>query len=127
MQTLEPHTASGRFDDDKALTILEETNGFESLQVSAASPVYSKPPPPSPLTTLIGGALSGAAYWFAFYPADTVKSAVQTAEFSSPKHTIWRMMLSIYKQKGTHINRYIAIGFLCVKYECGMRFGAWGA
>ena len=30
------------------------------------------------MTHLLGGAMAGVAYWTAFYPADTVKSAIQT-------------------------------------------------
>ena len=32
----------------------------------------------SPIVHMIGGGAAGAMYWTAFYPADTVKSVVQT-------------------------------------------------
>jgi hypothetical protein len=57
---------------------------------------------PSPSTAACGGAVSGAAYWLAFYPADTVKSTVQTASAHSgaTKYKLWAMMLDIFRQRG---------------------------
>mmetsp|Transcript_16446 Transcript_16446/g.25573 ORF Transcript_16446/g.25573 Transcript_16446/m.25573 type:complete len:354 (+) Transcript_16446:208-1269(+) len=48
---------------------------------------------------LIGGASAGVAYWTAFYPADTVKSYIQT----NPNHngsTFVRTMMSLYRSIG---------------------------
>mmetsp|Transcript_10405 Transcript_10405/g.14694 ORF Transcript_10405/g.14694 Transcript_10405/m.14694 type:complete len:359 (+) Transcript_10405:173-1249(+) len=48
---------------------------------------------------LIGGALAGGAYWTAFYPADTVKSYIQT----SPDHngsSFIRTLISLYRSIG---------------------------
>jgi hypothetical protein len=60
---------------------------------------------PSPVTAVVGGALSGAAYWLAFYPADTVKSAVQTAATPGDHHRMWRMLSTIYRTHGTRSGR----------------------
>jgi len=55
---------------------------------------------PSPFTSMLGGAIGGTLYWLAFYPADTVKSAVQTSSNTRRRHVFWSMLLSIYKQHG---------------------------
>ncbi len=55
---------------------------------------------PNAVTAACGGAVSGAAYWLAFYPADTVKSAVQTSATHTGKYQLLPMMIAIYKQHG---------------------------
>ena len=48
---------------------------------------------------LAGGALSGIAYWTAFYPADTVKSQIQTnPDFAQSSFA--RTFMSIYRNEG---------------------------
>ena len=48
---------------------------------------------------LIGGAMSGVTYWTVFYPADTVKSYIQT----DPRFTATSLFLvgkEIYREHG---------------------------
>jgi hypothetical protein len=52
-----------------------------------------------PSAHLLGGALSGVGYWTAFYPADTVKSLIQT----SPHHTgkgFLETMMHVHQRDG---------------------------
>jgi len=52
-----------------------------------------------PWAHLLGGALSGVGYWTAFYPADTVKSMIQT----NPDHTgkgFLETLVNIHKREG---------------------------
>jgi solute carrier family 25 (mitochondrial carnitine/acylcarnitine transporter), member 20/29 len=52
-----------------------------------------------PLVHLGGGAMAGVAYWTAFYPADTVKSQIQTnPEFADT--SFMRTLRSIYANEG---------------------------
>ena len=53
----------------------------------------------SPIVHMIGGGAAGAMYWTAFYPADTVKSVVQTnPEFSD--ETFLTVFKNIYRAEG---------------------------
>ena len=53
----------------------------------------------SPCVHLLGGGAAGAMYWTAFYPADTVKSVVQTnPEFSD--ETFLTVFKKIYRAEG---------------------------
>ena len=52
-----------------------------------------------PSAHLIGGASAGVAYWSAFYPADTVKSHVQTHP-DRATHGFWETFRRIYKVGG---------------------------
>jgi hypothetical protein len=50
-------------------------------------------------THLLGGAMAGIAYWTAFYPADTVKSAIQTnPDFA--KKSFGETFMSMYRNEG---------------------------
>ena len=50
-------------------------------------------------THLLGGAMAGIAYWTAFYPADTVKSQIQTnPDFA--KKSFGSTFMSIYRNEG---------------------------
>ena len=48
---------------------------------------------------LLGGAMAGMSYWTAFYPADTVKSALQTNPDFAKKSFI-QTLVGIYKNEG---------------------------
>jgi hypothetical protein len=52
-----------------------------------------------PSTHLLGGALSGVGYWTAFYPADTVKTMIQTNPDHSGKGFV-QTFLEVYHTKG---------------------------
>ena len=52
-----------------------------------------------PSSHWLGGALAGAGYWTAFYPADTVKSVIQTAT-SEQQMGILETFAEIYKKEG---------------------------
>jgi hypothetical protein len=52
---------------------------------------------PSPLSVVVGGAAGGAAYWLAFYPADTVKSSMQVNPSTA---SFWRIFMDIYRKGG---------------------------
>ena len=52
-------------------------------------------------THLLGGAMAGMSYWTAFYPADTVKSALQTNPDFAKKSFI-QTFLGIYKNEGMY-------------------------
>lgn len=55
----------------------------------------------TPFIYMIAGASSGVAYWTAFFPADVVKSRVQTQnETSSLPTKFWSMMRHIYYTEG---------------------------
>lgn len=52
-----------------------------------------------PSTHLLGGAAAGVSYWTAFYPADTIKSHIQT----NPKHvnsSFFQALVSVYRTEG---------------------------
>eukprot|EP00526_Cylindrotheca_closterium_P017438 CAMPEP_0113606616 /NCGR_PEP_ID=MMETSP0017_2-20120614/2950_1 /TAXON_ID=2856 /ORGANISM="Cylindrotheca closterium" /LENGTH=315 /DNA_ID=CAMNT_0000515173 /DNA_START=88 /DNA_END=1035 /DNA_ORIENTATION=- /assembly_acc=CAM_ASM_000147 len=55
-----------------------------------------------PATHLLGGAMAGAGYWTAFYPADTVKSMIQTTSTATggKQPGMLETFASIYKQQG---------------------------
>ena len=50
----------------------------------------------------VAGAAAGASYNFLFFPADTIKSRMQTSsvESSTPRQTFWREGSSLWKQHG---------------------------
>ncbi|KAL3937794.1 MAG: hypothetical protein SGBAC_007174 [Bacillariaceae sp.] len=52
-----------------------------------------------PATHMLGGAMAGAGYWTAFYPADTVKSMIQTTTSDKPSGMLESFAI-IYKQQG---------------------------
>ncbi|CAJ1957857.1 unnamed protein product [Cylindrotheca closterium] len=59
----------------------------------------------SPAAHWLGGAMAGAGYWTAFYPADTVKSMIQTTTTSTGKNGtessgMLKTFATIYKQQG---------------------------
>ena len=58
----------------------------------------------SSLTVIVAGGLGGMAYWSAFYPADTVKTAIQTASSAEMKGgkppSFASMFARIYRTKG---------------------------
>lgn len=52
-----------------------------------------------PSVHLLGGALAGVMYWTAFYPADTVKSLIQT----HPEHAgkgFMETLVAVYRSEG---------------------------
>jgi len=53
-----------------------------------------------PSAHLLGGASAGVAYWTAFYPADTVKSRIQTHP-DHATHGFWETFRQIYAREGT--------------------------
>jgi hypothetical protein len=54
-----------------------------------------------PLSIVFAGGLGGMAYWVAFYPADTVKSRIQTAaEYVGKDPSFWSVFRSIYAAEG---------------------------
>lgn len=88
---------------------------------------------PSPFSIVVGGAMGGMAYWLAFYPADTVKSAMQV-QTTGPhsKQGFWGIFHDIYKAGGLRalyagalptvlraIPGNIAV-FMCYEYVSGL-------
>lgn len=49
---------------------------------------------------MVAGAFSGVAYWSAFYPADTVKSRMQSAPADMPKQNFLWWFRHLYKTNG---------------------------
>jgi ornithine carrier protein len=73
--------------------------------LSSISSASSKPgpPPPLPWESAVAGACAGAAYNLALFPADTVKSAVQTAEElrpGQPRPTYFGMARALWAAQG---------------------------
>lgn len=102
-------------------TLIRETGGsaawFGSYEgVSAifrnyanASPSESSTPSASRHTLpvwqqMLAGAAAGVSYNFAFYPADTIKSRMQTEEFSGilngQRRTFWAVAKALWQQQG---------------------------
>lgn len=103
-------------------TLIRETGGgvawFGSYEgVSAFFRRYSAPrtgnssatsssPPPLPLhQQMLAGAAAGVSYNFLFFPADTIKSRMQTEDISltaldSRRPTFWSVGKSIWQQSG---------------------------
>jgi Mitochondrial carrier protein len=57
--------------------------------------------------TIAAGALGGAAYWLAFFPADVAKSQIQVSE--GPRVSLFRKMTEIYALKGIR-GLYVGLG-----------------
>ncbi|KAL9637038.1 MAG: hypothetical protein Q9164_002459 [Protoblastenia rupestris] len=63
--------------------------GIASSGSSATLPAADRAPPPLPIyQQLLAGATAGVAYNFVFFPADTIKSRMQTEELGSIKPSI---------------------------------------
>ncbi|KAI4254296.1 MAG: hypothetical protein L6R42_007253, partial [Xanthoria sp. 1 TBL-2021] len=68
----------------------------------------AKPPPPPIHHQLLAGASAGVAYNFVFFPADTIKSRMQTEELGTPSgpgknqvpSTFWRSGAELWRQQG---------------------------
>lgn len=59
----------------------------------------------SALTTIVAGALGGMAYWSAFYPADTVKSMIQSHQSTEvavggTRPSFFSTFRTVYRQVG---------------------------
>lgn len=67
-----------------------------------------KPPPPRIYHQLLAGASAGVAYNFICFPADTIKSRMQTEELGAPsvrgknqvRSTFWRSGAELWQQQG---------------------------
>ena len=103
-------------------TLIRETGGsaawfgsYESVSALFRHYATSSPPPHLHLekTTppslpiwqqMIAGATAGVSYNFVFYPADTIKSRMQTEEVSSTLHnqrkTFWAVGKALWRQQG---------------------------
>ena len=66
-----------------------------------------------PTSYIIGGILSGTAYWVAFYPADTVKSLMQSHPAYANK-TFAQTFLSLYRTSGVR-GLYRGLGVTLLK------------
>ena len=82
-----------------------------SSQHSADSlPVYQQ---------MIAGATAGISYNFLFYPADTIKSRMQTADLShcsvtGERQTFWNVARSLWRQQGLQ-GMYRGCGITCAR------------
>ena len=69
--------------------------GSSATKETAALPVYQQ---------MLAGATAGVSYNFLFYPADTIKSRMQTEEISditkAGRRTFWAVGKSLWRQQG---------------------------
>jgi solute carrier family 25 (mitochondrial carnitine/acylcarnitine transporter), member 20/29 len=55
---------------------------------------------PTGATTIVAGAAAGVAYWTAFYPADTVRSEVQTRVHAGASPSFLHVFREVYQGSG---------------------------
>lgn len=85
-----------------------------------SSPSEHDPLPPLRLyQQMIAGAAAGISYNFLFYPADTIKSRIQTEEIAHSitdvrKRTFWAVGKTLYKQHGI-AGLYRGCGITCAR------------
>lgn len=68
---------------------------------------------------LVAGATAGISYNFLFYPADTIKSRMQTEDISrlpanSERQTFWNVTRAVWRQQGLK-GMYRGCGITCVR------------
>ena len=86
-----------RYNESKAHTSSPEEDG-QGQPKSSSIPLYQQ---------LLAGAIAGVSYNFSFFPADTIKSRMQTEEISHGSHsassrrsTFWTAGASLWRQQG---------------------------
>ena len=90
------------FGSYESVSVLFRNYGNLSLSSLTGEPVV---PPPLPIwQQLLAGATAGVSYNFMFYPADTIKSRMQTAEVSPISHgerrTFWTVGQTLWYKQG---------------------------
>lgn len=111
-------------------TLIRETGGsaawFGSYEgVSSIFRTYSQSQSQSPSATLpvyqqlTAGAMAGISYNFLFYPADTIKSRLQTEDISraplnGERQTFWSVGRALWKQQGIN-GLYRGCGITCAR------------
>lgn len=84
----------------RRVPLSERADLLSTISPSSAAIV---PPPPLPWESAVAGACAGVAYNLALFPADTIKSAVQTAEElrpNAPRATYFGMARALWAAQG---------------------------
>lgn len=107
---------------ETATTLFRKFNRQESSKVTNTTPHHSTHPSSLELQPLpywqqaVSGAVAGVTYNFLFFPADTIKSRMQTmaADDISVKRTFWHEGSMLWKEHGIR-GMYRGCGITCLR------------
>ena len=98
----------------KKLNAKKEQQDDSATSISVTTPFAGQPPPPLPIwQQLIAGAMAGMMYNFVFFPADTIKSRMQTEDFGvdnrigAPQQPTKPANMSTHKPGGAYASAVI--------------------